>query len=146
MAYRVEYQGHVVTCDTVGELHVLLTENGSKPKTAAVQAAASTPQETASNMAILVSKLQKEQRDLLRRVANNSQITRERLRQLTGITDPHQFAGVLIGISKSAAGSKMKSPIESTHERENGSGPRVYQYKIRNSVKAELKEELSKVQ
>ena len=145
MAYTIKYQGYDVTCDTVAEVRALLSENGNKPQSIPTQDNAILS-DGASKMDVLVSKLQKEQRDLLKHVVSHGMLTRDKLRQMVGITDPHKFAGVLISISKSAAGSGIKTPVESMFERENGSGPRVYQYKIRNAVKAELKEALAKVQ
>jgi hypothetical protein len=96
-------------------------------------------------MAALLAKLQKEQRDTIRHISQHGTISREDLTKLVGVTGTHKFAGIMIGIQKSAAGSSMKSPIETIYERENGNGPRIYQYKIREAVKDEVKEALSKL-
>jgi hypothetical protein len=150
MAYTVKYQGYEVSCDTVDDLRALLNANGaSQPKTATsatIQDSSVHGGKMLTGVSGLVAKLKKEQRDLLRHVATNGKVTRERLRQLVGVPDPHQFAGILISISKSAAGAGMKSPIETIDERENGNGPRAYQYKIRDEVKTEVKEALSTFQ
>ncbi len=145
MPYNIKYHGYDVVCDTVNDLRALVNENGASPSKASTPklAVARLRSDNATGVAGLVNKLKKEQRDLLRHIAVNGKVKRERLRQLIGVSDPHQFAGILISISKSAAGSGMESPIEILHERENGNGPRTYQYKIRDAVKEEVKEALS---
>ena len=86
----------------------------------------------------------KEYRDLLRFVATTpAPVPRDRLRDLVGVKDTHKFAGLMIGISKFAQHAGLTSPLESIHERENGQGPRVYHYKIRDDVKTEVKEALA---
>ena len=96
-------------------------------------------------MAALLAKLQKEQRETIRQISQHGIISREDLTKLVGVTDTHQFAGIMIGIQKSAAGSGLKSPIETLYERENGNGPRTYRYKIRDAVKDEVKEAISRI-
>ena len=140
MPYTIKYHGYDVTCDTAEDLRVLVSQNGGK------RAKISTPKGGGggTGIAALVAKLQREQRDLLRFVSNNGVVPRDRLIQMLGAIDARQFAGLLIGISKSAAGCGMESPIEKLTERMDGRGPRVYRYKIRDDVKAEVKEALSK--
>lgn len=148
MAYTVKYNGYDVSCDTVDDLRALLGTNGNgQPKVASVGTEVS-PVHASKMIGVsaLVSKLKLEQRNLLRHVSDRERVTRERLRQLVGVADVHQFAGILIGISKTFSGGGMKSPIEAIEERENGNGPRTYQYKIRNEVRAEVKEALTAVQ
>lgn len=146
MAYTVKYHGYEVSCDTADDLRALLSSNGNgQPKTGkvAIHDSALHDGKALVDVAAFVGKLRNEQRDLLRYVATNGKITRERLRQLVGISDPHQFAGILISISKIAAGVGMKSPIETVDERENGNGPRTYQYQLRDEVRAEVRKALS---
>jgi hypothetical protein len=146
MAYTVKYRGYDVACETVDDLRALVSENGaSQPKTATratIQDSSEHDGKVLEDITGLVAKLKKEQRDLLRHIATSGRVTRDTLRRLVGVSDPHQFAGILIGISKSAAGSGIESPIEILHERENGRGRRIYHYKIRDEVKAEVKEAL----
>jgi hypothetical protein len=144
MAYTIKYNGYDVECDTDADVRALLdkTPQSVHPKTS--RTTTPTGQRKNTGMDALVAKLSDEQRELLRYVANHGRVARERLRQMVKVENPRQFAGLLIGISKSAAGSGMESPIESSAERENGRGPRVYHYKIRDSVKTEVKEALSK--
>jgi hypothetical protein len=148
MAYTVKYHGYEVTCDTPADLRALLNENGNQPKAGSldihVQSAPGSGK--AMTMVGFVAKLQKEQRELLRCVAVNGPISRDRLRSLVGVSDTHQFAGILIGIRKFASGAGIKSPIEIDYVRENGRGPRTYQYKVRANMKEEVKEALSNIQ
>ena len=83
-------------------------------------------------------------RELLNHIANSGKISRERLVQMLGVSDPHKFAGFLITISKCAAGSGIEAPIERTSERANSNGRRTYHYKIRENIKSEVKTALSK--
>ena len=146
MAYTIKYHGYDVKCDTVEEVQALLGAN--KPTAAAPNNQRTLQLQPATNsVGTLVGKLSKEQRELLRHIVNEGgAVTRQRLRELVGVGDPHQFAGILIGISKFAQNMGMDSPVASTFERENSTGPRVYQYKIRPSMKAEVKEALNKPQ
>jgi hypothetical protein len=146
MAYKIKYHGYDVLCDTVDEIRALVNENGAsspKPNPAKPFVAQLQGGSASSALAGFVAKLNKEQQNLLRHVATSGRVKRERLRELVGVSDPHQFAGILISISKSAVGSGMKSPIEILHERENGNGPRSYQYKIRDDIKTAVKEALA---
>lgn len=146
MAYTVKYRGYDVSCETVDDLRALVSDNGTSQPKAVIKDSAVHGGKALADVSGLVAKLKKEQRDLLRHIVNNGKVTRERLRQLVGVPDTHRFAGMLISISKSAAGSGMESPIEMLYERENRNGPRTYQYKIRDDIKAEVKEALSAVQ
>ena len=141
MAYKIKYYGYDVTCDTVADLRALVDQNGAKPPKPPAQ---SSKDETATVVARLIAKIEPDQRELLRCIATAGTVTRDVLRQKIGVADTRQFAGLLISISKSASGIGIESPIEKVATRTNGRGPRVYQYKIRNSVKAETKEALSK--
>jgi len=145
MAYKVNYHGYDVTCDTLADLRALVGDNGHKP-TIVMQNSVQHPAagQAPSDWVAFLTKLKPEQITLLKHVSNNETITRERLRQLMNIASPSQFAGVLISISKSAAGSGLKSPVETIDERENGNGPRTYQYRIRRAARAEIKEALAK--
>lgn len=147
MAYTIKYHGYEVACDTVADLQALVDLNGDKPPKASVQVGITQTgrDEALTGMAGMIAKLRKEQRELLRSIAANGIVQRDRLVQLAGTSDPHQFAGLLIGISKTAAGAGMESPIEKLTARINGRGPRVYQYKIKDDVKADVKEALSKL-
>src|SRR5713226_1384252 len=150
MAYTIKYHGYEVACDTVDDLRALVNQNGDKRgQTGQGDASFSreprvSQGEAARAVAGLVAKLPKEQRDLLRAIATNGVVSRDRLRQLLGISDTHKCAGLLIGISKSAVGAGIESPIEKQTVRIDGRGPRVYQYGIRDGVKSEVKEALSK--
>ncbi len=150
MGYTVKNwdgRGHDIICETVADLHALLNQNG----TARFQGASSAPTRTATtsnnspmSISAFVAKLPQEQRDLLRTVATApAPIPRDRLRELVGVTDTHQFAGVLISISKYAKNTGIDSPLESIYERENGNGPRTYQYRIRDDMSAALTEALA---
>ncbi len=150
MAYKVNYHGYEVICDDVSDLQALVNHNGNqqaKPATVSKeipdQRATSEPSE---GVVQLIAKLKKEQRDVVRQIATMGKVSRDRLRQVLGITDPHKFAGRLISISKSAAGSGINSPIEILYERENGRGPRTYSYKIKDNVKVAVKEALQQYQ
>src|SRR5882724_2739860 len=144
MAYTVKYHGYDVACDTAEDLRMLLNENGNKPLKTAVQSSNGSVEhgETTTVVSGLVAKLRDEQRQVLRIIAKGT-ISRQDLREAVGVTDPHEFAGLLIGISKSAAGSGIESPIKKLTERVNGRGPRVYKYKTRDDVKAEVKAALA---
>ena len=141
MAYKIKYSGYDVECETVEDLRALLNQNGAKPPTPA-QGVPGTEQDK-TVVTGLVAKLRDEQRELLRVIATKGIITRQDLRQAVGVSDPHDFAGLLIGISKSAAGAGIDSPIKKITERVNGRGPRIYKYKIRDDVKAEVKAALA---
>jgi hypothetical protein len=145
MAYKVNFNGYDIECDSADDLLALLSKNGDKaPKVPDAQQRATVAGRSATPMAELITKLRKEQRDLLRMISVNGPIARESLLKMAGSPGHHEFAGLLIGITKSAAGTGIESPIEKLTERINGRGPRVYQYKIKDDVKAEVKEALSK--
>jgi hypothetical protein len=149
MAYNIKYHGFDVTCDTADDLRALLDDRGTHNTTRRTVREAKIPpakpnEGANSEMSVFIAKLPKEQRELVRIVASHGPILRERLTQQLGVNQWRKFAGLLIGISKSAAGSGIESPLEKITDRVNGSGPRTYQYKIRDSVKTEVKEALSK--
>ena len=145
MAYKVKYNGYEVECETAEDLRTLLNLNVDKPPlTTDKRGNGRVDQgETTTVVSGLVAKLKDEQRDLLRAIAAKGIVTRQELRQAVGVSDPHEFAGLLIGITKSAAGSGIESPIKKLTERVNGRGPRIYKYKIRDDIKAEVKAALT---
>jgi hypothetical protein len=151
MAYRVNYRGFQVTCDTAIEVDTLVSRSAPKVEHPGqplderkINGAAANG--SASKIDLIVTKMQKPQRDLLRQVSSHGQVTRDRLGELTGVTDTHQLSGLLIGISKLAKNAGIQSPVESSYDRENGRGPRVYQYKIAPALEAEVKEVLTRFQ
>jgi hypothetical protein len=148
MAYTIKYHGYEVACDTVDDLRALVNENGNQAKSDKDNPAHAGHggQGKSTDIAGFVAKLQKEQRELLRCVAVSGPISRDRLRSQVGVNDTHKFAGILIGIRKFASGAGVKSPIEILYERENGRGPRTYQYRVRANIKEEIKEALSSIQ
>lgn len=148
MAYKINYHGFDVTCETVADLRALVGQNGNGQLKSTTQTQTSfAPVEKhgePSGIGGLVGKLPKELRNLLRFVAQaHGTIPRDRLREMVGVSDTHKFAGMLISISKFADGAGVESPLERVTVRENGSGPRVYHYKIQDDVKAEVKEALA---
>jgi len=146
MAYKVKYEGYEVECDTVEDLRALLNQNGAKsPRPTVESSNGSNGQADRDERVVsgLVGKLRDEQRELLRIISTKGTITRQDLCQAVGVSDPHEFAGLLIGITKSAAGSGIESPIKKITERANGRGPRIYKYKIRDDVRGEVKAALA---
>jgi hypothetical protein len=142
MAYTIKYLGYDVTCDSPEDLRALLNPNETPPKPAGHPNLFG--EEPATGVAGFVAKVQGKPRDLLRLIATGGTVSRERLFQSLGVSDPHEFGGLLITISKYAAGSGITAPIERTTERANGNGPRTYHYKIRESIKTEVKDALSR--
>jgi hypothetical protein len=138
VAYTIKYLGYDVACDSPEELRALLGQNGIQPN--------KTPlgKEVGSGVASFIAKLQGKPRELLRLIAAGGTVPRDRLAQAVGVSDPHKFGGLLITISKCATGSGIDSPIERITERNNGNEPRTYQYKIRDVIKAEVKEALTR--
>jgi len=144
MAYTIKYQGYDVTCDTVADLQALVSQNGNdNGKVAKESHIKPTHEEPPTALADVVGRLRKEQRDLLRHIASNGTVPRDRLFQVAGVSDPREFAGLLIGISKTCTWAKIESPIEKITARANGNGPREYHYKIRDDMKADVKAALS---
>jgi hypothetical protein len=151
MAYTIKYHGHEVACDTPEDVRALLDIKAEKePKLEAGKKNTANghhgPQgdgEPKTVISELVTKLRPEQRSLLRIVATNGTVSREDLIRQAGVSDAREFAGLLIGISKSAAGSGIDSPIKKLTERASGRGPRFYKYKIRDDVKGEIKAALA---
>jgi hypothetical protein len=142
MAYTVNYHGFEVKCDTAADLLALVNGNGSNAKAATKEAPTATQAPARAEVAKFITKLQKEQRALLHHLATQGTVSRDRLREMVGISDTHQFAGILIGIRKSASGAGISSPVEILYERESGRGPRTYQYRLKGNLKADLKEAL----
>ncbi len=140
MAYTVKYHGYDVSCETVEDVRALLKEAGTPTMLEPTAHANGAPR---GAIAGLLGKLRSDQLQLVRALSDNGTVAREKLMQMVNISDAHQFGGLLIGISKSASGSGIDSPVETTEERLNGNGPRSYHYKIKDGVKAEVKAALS---
>jgi hypothetical protein len=141
MAYTIKYLGYDVTCDSPEDLRALLNSTGTPPKPAVHPNLFG--EEPATGVAGFVAKVQGKPRELLRIIATGGTVPRDRLSQAVGVLDPHKFGGLLITISKCAASAGIEAPIERSMVRLNGNGPRVYHYKIRDNIKAELKAALS---
>ncbi|MGB7553380.1 MAG: hypothetical protein WBM04_03355 [Candidatus Korobacteraceae bacterium] len=153
MAYKINYHGYEVLCDTVADLRALVGQNGTEPPKAATQRSFTAPVDNsgddseATGMAELVAKLPKEQLNLLRTVATtHGTVARDRLRELVGVSDTHQFAGLLISISKFAENIGVESPLERVSVRLNGRGPRAYHYKIKDEAQTAVKEALAGIE
>ena len=140
MAYTIKYLGYDVTCDSPEDLRALLNQN-APPKPAVHTNLFG--EEPVTGVAGFVAKVQGKPRELLRLIATSGTVPRDRLLQTVGVLDPHKFGGLLITISKCAASAGIEAPIERSMVRLNGNGPRVYHYKIRDDIKAELKAALS---
>jgi hypothetical protein len=142
MAYTIKYLGYEVTCDSPEEIRALVNQNGSHPKPLPVQVnlPGTVPQTGVSGF---VAKLEGKPRELLRLIATSGNVPRDNLSASIGITDPHKFGGLLISISKCALSAGIEAPVERTMVRSNGNGPRVYHYKIRDGIKAEVKAALN---
>jgi hypothetical protein len=148
MAFTVKYLGHDVICDSPEDVRALLNQNGSgnSAKTgASVNAVRHTlfGDVPTTGVAGFVAKLQGKPRELLSRIASGGVVPRDQLVQALGVTDQHEFGGYLITISKCAASAKIEAPLERNMVRLNGNGPRVYHYKIRDDIKAEVKAALN---
>jgi hypothetical protein len=141
MAYTIKYLGYDVTCDSPEDLRALLNQNVTPSKPTVHPNLLG--EEPASGVVGFVAKLQGKPRELLRLIATGGTVPRDRLSQTVGVLDPHKFGGLLITISKCAASAGIEAPIERSMVRLNGNGPRVYHYKIRDDIKAELKVALS---
>jgi hypothetical protein len=144
MAYTVKYNGYDVICNSVEDVKALLNDNGVRVDTPVAPRVAAPVSNHPSGVTALIGKLHPDQRELVRVVSDGGVIPRERVMQILGVTDARNFAGRLIGITKSAAGSGIPSPIEKVEQRMNGNGPRTYNYKIKDNVRAEVKAALSK--
>jgi hypothetical protein len=152
MAYKINYHGYEVLCDTVADLRALVSQNGNAPPKPATKRSFAAPVDDSSDdseatsMAELVAKLPKEQLNLLRTVAtSHGTVPRDRLRELVGVSDTHQFAGLLISINKFAKNSGVEPPLERVILRQNGRGPRGYHYKIKDEVQTEVREALATI-
>jgi hypothetical protein len=116
MAYKINYHGYDVTCETVADLQALVSQNGNgseRPKVVRREIAA-VPEKGSEGTRItgFIAKLPKEQRNLIRIVAQaHGTVPRDRLRELVGVSDTHKFAGLMISLSKFAEGAGVKSPL-----------------------------------
>src|SRR5579863_9608431 len=93
MAYKVNYHGYDVECDTVEDLRMLLNHNGDITSQPAVASNARVGLDK-TVVSELVAKLRDEQRELLRIVASKGPITRQDLSHAVGASDPHEFVGL----------------------------------------------------
>jgi hypothetical protein len=143
MAFTVKYLGYDVLCDSPEDVRALLNQNGVEPKAAPPVRHTLFGDVPTAGVAGFVAKLQGKPRELLSRIASAGTVPRDQLLQALGVTDQHAFGGLLITISKCAASAKIEAPIERNMVRMNGNGPRVYHYKIREDIKAEVKAALN---
>jgi hypothetical protein len=145
MAYTVKYHGYEVACDTVDDVRALLEPSETKLVRRPSGAEPPPPFQPNGSQKIpeLVRKLRTEQRGLIKIVSDAGAIERGALMNALKITNFHRLSGMLIGITKSATGCGIQSPIEVVESRLNGNGPRSYNYQIKDSVKAEVKSALT---
>lgn len=130
MAYKVNYKGFEVTCESPEELNILLDSSAEASRRKARTAERVAKREHRS-IVKLVAEMNGGQRKLLDYLMSVGSASDEQLRELLELGTNKQLAGALTSVSKAAerAGISREKLIVSTMQR-SPNGDRTYQYSI----------------